>query len=65
MKLNLRRNSTDGDARVLHLVGNQGGSQAKITIKETGQLVALLDRERGGRKGAKNQITVRPAAAGS
>lgn len=58
VKLNLRQNLTVGDSPTLHLVGSAGGSQAKVTLKDSGQLVAVLDRVRWGKEGMQNKLTV-------
>ncbi|EJT50740.1 hypothetical protein A1Q1_08115 [Trichosporon asahii var. asahii CBS 2479] len=62
-KLNLRQNLTVGDSPTLHLVGSAGGSQAKVTLKDSGQLVAVLDRVRWGKEGMQNKLTYRMAVA--
>lgn len=58
VKLNLRQNLTVGDSPTLHLVGNVSGSRAKVTLKDSGQLVAVFDRVRWGKEGLKNKLTV-------
>lgn len=58
IKLNLRQTATVGDAPTLHLVGSAGGSQAKVTLKDSEQLVAVLDRVRWGKEGMQNKLTV-------
>lgn len=52
-------NQTVSDRQVLELIGSHGGFHAEITLRDTGEVVALLSREFWNRKELmKNKKTV-------